>query len=416
MKSSLLTLITCIAFGTIGAESPTEDVVHTPFTAKVTRNKVRLRPQPNLDCHVIRELSRGDLLAVIDEKDDFYVCRPDELQDEAYVYKNYISDEIIQGERVNVRLRPDLDSPVITQLNNGDKVISAGPSALDERWIQICVPEGVNYYVAKELVESCGDINYVTEVREKTRHAEQMISSAWMVCEAELQKPFEEISIDQPLAHLRQVTNTLAELPEQSEKAEELLSRATQAYTEKRLAYLEAKISRSDQKKESKSFFKKEKKALTQTDPITELESSIADYRVQLNALEETIEQNVVTEETSIRPLFPSNLDPTWMPVEEKLFAKWSQEHPGALQEEFYTEQKRDATTMEGVITSYNRPVKNKPGDFIVVDESSQIPIAFVYSTLVDLSSHVGKQVTITALPRNNNNFAFPAYFALSVE
>lgn len=42
------------------------------FTGKVTKNKVRLRLQPNLDGPILRELKQGDLLIVVGETDDFY--------------------------------------------------------------------------------------------------------------------------------------------------------------------------------------------------------------------------------------------------------------------------------------------------------------------------------------------------------
>ena len=44
------------------------------------------------------------------------------------------------------------------------------------------------------------------------------------------------------------------------------------------------------------------------------------------------------------------------------------------------------------------------------------MPVAYLYSTTQNLHSLVGKKVRIIASPRNNNNFAFPAYYVLSVE
>ncbi|MEK7339256.1 MAG: hypothetical protein AABZ92_00910, partial [Verrucomicrobiota bacterium] len=58
--------------------------------------------------------------------------------------------------------------------------------------------------------------------------------------------------------------------------------------------------------------------------------------------------------------------------------------------------------------------VKNKPGDFILRDKD--IPLAYVYSTVVNLQDLVGKRVSLIATPRPNNNFAFPSYFVLDVK
>jgi hypothetical protein len=41
------------------------------------------------------------------------------------------------------------------------------------------------------------------------------------------------------------------------------------------------------------------------------------------------------------------------------------------------------------------------------------LPIAYLYSTQVDLQGKVGQAVTLQAAPRPNHHFAFPAYFVL---
>jgi hypothetical protein len=58
--------------------------------------------------------------------------------------------------------------------------------------------------------------------------------------------------------------------------------------------------------------------------------------------------------------------------------------------------------------------VKNKPGDFIL--RNKDIPVGYVYSTIVNLQSLVGKNVRLIAAPRPNNNFAFKAYYVLAAE
>src|SRR5271156_3313893 len=42
------------------------------FTGKVVKNKVRLRHQPNLDSPILKEMNQGDLLVIIGETEDFY--------------------------------------------------------------------------------------------------------------------------------------------------------------------------------------------------------------------------------------------------------------------------------------------------------------------------------------------------------
>jgi hypothetical protein len=92
----------------------------------------------------------------------------------------------------------------------------------------------------------------------------------------------------------------------------------------------------------------------------------------------------------------------------------WTAFHSGKKIYVFYAEQKANASVLTGTVEAYPNPVKNRPGDFIL--KGSEAPIAYLYSTAINLEKYVGKQVTILAAPRPNNHFAFPAYFVLNVE
>ncbi len=82
--------------------------------------------------------------------------------------------------------------------------------------------------------------------------------------------------------------------------------------------------------------------------------------------------------------------------------------------EQFYENERENAAVLTGVIEPYSRPVKNRPGDYLL--RCDNLPLAILYSTRVDLEKFVGKKISIIAAPRPNNNFAFPAYYVLSLE
>ncbi|MCH9625881.1 MAG: hypothetical protein S4CHLAM123_10660 [Chlamydiales bacterium] len=103
-----------------------------------------------------------------------------------------------------------------------------------------------------------------------------------------------------------------------------------------------------------------------------------------------------------------------WQPLEESLFHLWAAVNSDQDMEEFYQQEEQGATLLSGIVEPYNRPVKNRPGDFLL--KSDALPIAFLYSTKVNLEQFVGKKVTVIGAPRPNHNFAFPAYFVLDVE
>ncbi|MCB1085182.1 MAG: hypothetical protein KDK60_03680, partial [Chlamydiia bacterium] len=103
-----------------------------------------------------------------------------------------------------------------------------------------------------------------------------------------------------------------------------------------------------------------------------------------------------------------------WEPVEEAIYLSWSSMHHAKTMDDFYKDQKMKSRAVSGIIESYKEPVKNKPGDFILT--SRDVPVAYVYSTLINLEQFVGKRVNLIVTERPNNNFAFPAYFVLEVE
>jgi len=103
-----------------------------------------------------------------------------------------------------------------------------------------------------------------------------------------------------------------------------------------------------------------------------------------------------------------------WEPIEESLYLSWASRNEDRSIDEFYVDQKQTATKITGFVEPYTAPVKNKPADHIV--KNGDLPVAYVYSTQINLQEFAGKKVTLLVTPRSNNNFAFPAYFVLSVE
>jgi hypothetical protein len=103
-----------------------------------------------------------------------------------------------------------------------------------------------------------------------------------------------------------------------------------------------------------------------------------------------------------------------WQPLEESLYHSWAASNNEKTVQDFYAEEEQNATILTGIVEPYSRPVKNRPGDFLLKCDNR--PIAFLYSTRINLEKHVGRKVTLIAAPRPNHNFAFPAFFVMNVE
>lgn len=342
----------------------------SPFTGKVKGKKVRLRANADLESRVVKELNRNDLIVVCGEKGDFYAVEPPPGI-KAYVFRSFVLDGVVEGNRVNVRLEPSLDAPIIGHLSSGDR-IKGVISSLNNKWYEISPPSGTRFYVAKEFINSIGGPEVKAQLDKRRSAAEQLLDAATLLTQVEMKKSYREMDIDRIKHNYQAVINDYTDFPELVDKAKEGFNALQEEYTQRKIAYLEEKSEGKASANEVKS-------------------SSVVEM-----------------------VLNPTDRMKLWEPVEESLYLGWASRNEDRSMDEFYDEQKQNAETISGIVEAYSAPVKRKPGDFILKDKD--LPLAYVYSTHVNLQDYVGKKVTLRVAPRANNNFAFKAWFVLSVE
>jgi hypothetical protein len=339
-----------------------------PFTGKVKGKKVRLRTQPDLEGAVVRELERGEYLAIVDEVDDFWVTQaPPDLK--AYVFRSFVLDNIVEGSRVNVRLHPNTEAPVIMHLNSGD-VIEGSICESNHKWIEIAAPEAARFYVSKSYVENAGGIELKKEHDAKLSLVQKQLEFAEAFSVSEMKKNYNEINFDQMNRNFQVVIQDYAEFPTFVERAKNLLSELQEKFIDKRISYMESKVEHE------------ESNATLSTSSV-EATSSLTD-KMKL-----------------------------WAPVEEALYLSWASTHDAQSQADYQLQQKLTAERVSGILEPYVAAVKCKPGDYII--KNNDVPVGYVYSTVVNLQNLVGKKVSLVGSPRPNNNFAFPAYFIMAV-
>ncbi len=351
----------------------TPAVPFSPFTGKVKGKKVRLRLKADMDSHVIRELEKNELLSVVGEKGDFWAVQAP-AGSKAYIFRSFVLDNVVEGNRVNVRLQPSTEAPVVSHLNMGDKVHgTVCPS--NGKWMEIATPAHTKFYIAKEYLENVGGPEVKMQAEKRRTTAEQLLDGATLLGKAELRKPYDEMDIDRVSHSYKTIISDYTDFPEYVEKAKEQLASLQEAYVQKRLAQVDRKTAG---KAEAKS-----------------------------EAVEHDSTAHAALQQVTDRMKM-------WEPIEEAMFLSWAHLNEDKTLDEFYQEQKLAAVPITGILEAYLSPVKNKPGDFILRDKD--IPVAYIYSTKINLQSLVGKKVTLLGTPRANNNFAFPAYFVLGVE
>lgn len=375
-----------------------------PFTGRVKKNKVRLRLQPNFDSQSLKELDKDQLLVISGETNDFYAVQP--LADmKAYVFRTYILDNVVEGTRVNIRLKPDLDAPIIGQLNSGDRV-DGKIFAANNKWLELPMPNATRFFIAKDYIEKVGDADYIGRLSKRKEEAQRLLNTTKAISDAEIQKPFEQINLDGVVANYQKIVLDYKDFPEISSKAEEYLKVLKEDLGKRKFASLEQKNQQTAQVLEQKN---------------KKLAEELQAHKAKLSELEQQLHQKeqIVVEappEIIRRPTQIPQSMAMWIPVENDLISYWTQQTGNSNPRDFYEQQKQDAFTMRGIVDLYNRPIKNKPGNYMLLNSGSKLPIAFLYSTTVNLQDLVGHEITLTVIPRPNNNFAFPAYFVLSAE
>jgi hypothetical protein len=360
-----------------------------PFTGKVISNKVRLRIKPDLESHVFKQTNKDELVLIVGETQDFYaVMPPPEMK--AYVFRSYVLDNIVEASKVNVRLEPNVDAPIIAQLQAGDKV-QGYPCPNNHKWMEISLPSSSKLFVAKEFITPVGGPEYISQVEKKKKSATELLSKAFANAEAEVKKSYEDMAPQPVIELFQKVIDQYPEFSSLSQQAREALVHLKETYLQKKIAFLEEKAQLSPTAKEELISRHEEERDELLTQENSEEFFSLRNSK---NSLCEKLD--------------------FWDSVEESLFASWNSFHSGKKKDDFYSEQKANASTVIGRVEAFDKSVKNRPGDYILKTGNS--PVAYLYSNSINLDQFVGKEVTLQVSPRPNNHFAYPAYYVLGLE
>ncbi len=368
--------------------------IFKPFTGKVSANKVRMRVGADLESHIIKQLSKNDLLLIVGEDNEFYAVAPPK-DTKAYVFRSYILDDLVEANRVNVRLEPHADAPIISQLEAGQRVESH-VCPLNNKWLEVAPPKETKFYVSKEFVTSAGGPEYLSSMETRKSEVDELLSNAKVSAEIESKKPFEEMSILTASEQFQAVLRSYPDFPSAVALAKEGLATLKDTYLNKKIAHLEAR---------------EELPALAKAEIIAKHKQDSQGIVFDVDTAEQS-HPNFWAKPSSKKEQSVGMLP--WEVVEESLYLSWTAFHSGKKIDDFYAEQKANGTVLNGKLEPYISAIKDKPGNYLLRGSSG--PIAYLYSTHVDLAKHENEKVTIIASPRSNHHFAFPAYFVLSVE
>jgi hypothetical protein len=347
-----------------------------PFTGKISGNRVRLRAAPSLEGSILKELSAGSLCVVTGEVDEFYAIKP-EASVKGYVFRSYVLDGVVEASNLNVRLEPDMGSIVLVQLKQGDKVqgtVCAG----NPKWLSIDLPKNVRFFVAKNYVTNLGDESLFTTIQTRRQQVSSHLSALEISIKQELAKPFSQIKLLPYVNELKVIISQNEDLPDLVEYAQTLVRTLQEQYLS---------LSQSSS-------------GCTAIEPLDQIALS-----------------NAAGDSSAAKtPQAPRLLSFVLEQQENGLIEEAIASGKCVNRESFYTLDQKQAEELVGQLVPYERPVKNRPGDFILVNIKTKSPVAYLYSNKVDLNAHVGQTVRLLVTSRPNHHFALPAYFVQELQ
>lgn len=352
------------------------------FTGKITGSRVRVRLQPGLDGVILKELNQGELVIVTGELDDFYAVKP-EPKCKGYVYRAYVLDNIVEANNVNLRLEPDIHAPILTQLGQGD-IVKGTTCPDNNKWLMVDLPDTVRFYIAKDFIANVGDVTLYKRIQNRRQQLSSRLESIDKNIQAELKKPFAEVQLVPYVNDLKTIVAQNQDLPELADKAQALIKTIQEQYLQlslrKPLDADKGKATESDQASAQAHIASLE----------TSTQSPLNDIRHFSSFALEQQENNV---------------------LEQAL-------HSGKVESKdtFYADELKNAQEISGQLVPYDRPVKNRPGDFMLVDVKTKVPVAYLYSNRLDLNQFAGQPVHLMVSPRPNHHFALPAFFVLEIK
>lgn len=365
------------------------------FTGKIIGDKVRMRLHPNLEGHIVRESHKGEIYAVVCESEDYYGVVPaDDMK--AYIYRTYILDNKVEADHVNVRLHPNLEAPIVAQLNSGDKVtVTLTPE--HSKWYEIAFPKDVTFWVAKEYVDNIGSVEYAEKYHERVAEAQQILATAALIKESEFRKNFQEIDLKRLVQNFEKIARDYKDLEKVNLSALDAITQLEKEYCTMKIDFLEGKAGQAELQVESLnaklSNFDSNDIEFNQTQVMNEIQVS----QFTLNFPKE------ITDKMKI-----------WQPIESSLFMAWASDKEETTPEHFYGEETLSSEKLTGMVEPFAPLIKYRPGDYVMTSNGQTV--AYLYSTHVNLQDMVGKKVSLKVAPRDNHNFAFPAYYVLEIE
>lgn len=158
MKKILISLIFMVLI-----QSKVFAQTNMPFLGEVTANNVNIRAGSNLNFEILHKLQSFDKVEVFDKQDDWFKIRLPK-NTKCYINKKYVVKKngtcIVDGNRVNLRARPSLQSNVLAQVNKLEELTIVSEVS---DWFIVMPPENCFGWVKSDYIKFYSEMKKIEE-------------------------------------------------------------------------------------------------------------------------------------------------------------------------------------------------------------------------------------------------------------
>ncbi len=155
-----------------------------PYIGIVQTEKLRVLPNRGTNYREISVLQQNDLVTVLNRVGDWLLITPPE-DITCWMSAQFIEDDVVTGNNVNVRQGPGLNFPVLTQISKGTSVTIIKQK---DNWTQIAPPETIQAWVNSDFVAYFSSKDTLTSTLQRMEDSKALFNQAVLYAKSEFSK------------------------------------------------------------------------------------------------------------------------------------------------------------------------------------------------------------------------------------
>ncbi len=182
-----------------------------PYTAEIVAHDVNVRAGSHLNYEIITQLNKGELVLVVGDRRGWKKIKMPEGA-LCWVSERYVKDNVVIGNRVNIRAGAGLKFNVLCQLNR-DHVVNVKKISDDGQWLGIEPPEHAYAWIKKDFIKYKGKPEVYEAYIEKKQNCRSLFAQVERYKDECLKKK-EDIPFDMIIYQYKEIIKKYPNFPE----------------------------------------------------------------------------------------------------------------------------------------------------------------------------------------------------------